>query len=293
MTGPGTRVLVSTATTKGRRSRTLLAAMLIATAGFGQLPTPAGSSARAIDDPKPTVVLVHGAFADASGWSGVINRLQRRGYPVLAPANPLRGVATDAAYLRTVLESVQGPIVLVGHSYGGFVITNAAVGAADVRALVYIAAFAPDAGDTVLMLGAGSMLGPDTLRLRPYSGGVDAYIAEDVFHQAFCADLSSPVARVMAVSQRPIEAAALVEPSSVPAWRTIPSWYMVARQDNAITPDSERMMAARAGATTVEVDASHVAMMSQPGAVTDLILAAARSIQSSPPIAARTGDRGG
>src|SRR4051812_7934606 len=189
----------------------------------------------------PTVVLVHGAFADASGWSGVIDRLEDRGYPVLAPANPLRGVAADAAYLRSFLATVPGPIVLVGHSYGGMVITNAATGNPNVKALVYVAAFAPDAGDTVQSLGTlgtGGMLGrPGALTIRPFpaadgSEALEAYIALDPFRAIFAADLPRKQARAMALSQRPAALQTLGEPSGPPAWKTIPAWYLVAGRDN-------------------------------------------------------------
>jgi pimeloyl-ACP methyl ester carboxylesterase len=233
--------------------------------------------------PKPTVVLVHGAFADASGWASVERRLQHRGYTVLAPANPLRGVASDAAYVASVLASISGPIVLVGHSYGGEVITNAATGNLNVKALVYIAAFAPDNGETSGTLATmfpGSGLTPANLVFRPYplgngQTGTDGYINPTVFHEVFCADLPTGVANTMAASQRPAELATLGQPSGVPAWRTIPTWYLVASQDHAIPPASERFMAHRMHAHTVEINSSHVAMISHPNTVTDLILDAA------------------
>ncbi len=262
----------------------LIAVLLTALLGFALT----GSTAQASS--KPTVVLVHGAFADASGWSGVIDRLEDRGYPVLAPANPLRGVAADAAYLRTFLATVPGPIVLVGHSYGGVVITNAATGNRNVKALVYVAAFAPDAGDTVESLGTlgtGGMIGrPGTLTIRPFpaadgSQGLEAYIALDPFREIFAADLPRKQARAMALSQRPAALQTLGEPSGAPAWRTIPSWYLVAGRDNAIGADTERAMAARIHPRrTVEVNgASHVVMISRPDRTTDLILDAVRSIK--------------
>jgi pimeloyl-ACP methyl ester carboxylesterase len=234
---------------------------------------------------KPTVVLVHGAFADASGWGGVITRLAGRGYPVLAPANPLRGVASDAGYIASVLATISGPIILVGHSYGGEVITNAAVGNPAVKALVYIAAFAPDEGETAGQLAGmypGSQLTPDNLVLRPYpisttENGVDAYINPDVFHAVFCADVPRQTAAIMGASQRPAAYATLAEPSGTPAWKTIPSWYLVASHDNAIPPASERFMANRMKAHTIEIRSSHVAMISHPGTVTDLIRAAAHA----------------
>ena len=231
-------------------------------------------------DQKPTIVLVHGAFADASGWNDVSARLQQRGYTVIAPANPLRSLPSDSAYIRSILDTITGPIVLVGHSYGGAVITNAATGDANVKALVYIAAFAPDAGEKVGDLAAmnpGSGLIPQNLIIRPYPGGADGYINPTVFHHVFAADVSDQTAAIMAASQRPGDLGTLSEPSGTPAWKTIPSWYMVASNDNAIPAATERFMAKRMGATTVEVASSHVAMISHPREVTDLILAAARS----------------
>jgi pimeloyl-ACP methyl ester carboxylesterase len=239
--------------------------------------------------PKPTIVFVHGAFADASGWGAQITRLQSRGYPVIAPANPLRGVASDSAYLASILDTISGPIVLVGHSYGGEVITNAATGNPNVKALVYIAAFAPDEGETSGALATmfpGSMLTPENLVFRPFpiddvTTGTDGYINPGVFREVFCADLSAPDAAVLAATQRPGSLSTLGEPSGVPAWKTIPSWYLVATQDHAIPAEAERFMAHRMGAQTVEVDSSHVAMISHPTEVTQLVLAAARSHQWS------------
>jgi pimeloyl-ACP methyl ester carboxylesterase len=241
-------------------------------------------SARAAADesagPKPTVVLVHGGWADASSWNAVVERLEDRGYPVIAPPNPLRSLQNDAAYLSSILATISGPIVLVGHSYGGMVMTDAATGNPNVKALVYVAAFAPDVGDSIATLEAknpGSEVGLSALTLRPYPGGVDAYITPSVFHSVFCADVPTSTAAAMAATQRPIDAAVEAEPSGPPAWRTIPSWYLVASDDHAIPPATERFMAKRAGATTVEIAASHVAMVSHPDAVTDLILDAARA----------------
>ena len=248
--------------------------------GVGSRP----SASAAADDragTKPTVVLVHGAWADASSWNGVVERLEDRGYTVLAPANPLRNLQDDAAYLSSILATISGPIVLVGHSYGGMVMTDAAVGHPNVKALVYIAAFAPDAGDTLATIEAmnpGAEVGLSTLTLRPFPGGVDAYITPSVFHNVFCADVPSSTAAVMAATQRPIDAAVLAEPSGPPAWRTIPSWYLVASDDHAIPPATERFMAKRAGSTTVEISASHVAMVSHPDAVVELIERAAAAV---------------
>jgi pimeloyl-ACP methyl ester carboxylesterase len=234
----------------------------------------------------PTIVLVHGAFADASSWNGVIAELLADGHDVIAPPNPLRGVASDAQYLSEFLATIEGPIVLVGHSYGGFVITNAATGDPDVEALVYIAAFAPDAGETVGGISAsvpGSLLGAEALVIRPYTKadgteGADGYIAPDAYHDVFAADVDPALAAVLAVTQRPADLAILGEPSGDPAWATIPSFDLVATQDNVIPADAQRSMAERAGATTVEVDASHSVAVSQPGTVADFIVDAVTSV---------------
>ena len=245
-------------------------------------PAQSGSAARV----KPTIVLVHGGWADSSGWNGEISRLQKDGYAVLAPANPLRGLSSDAAYLRSVLQSIDGPIVLVGHSYGGAVISNAAVGVSTVRALVYIAAFAPDTGESLAQLvtmNPGTHITPDALDNRLYplpdgTTGTDLYIKASVFRDAFAADLPVGTTRLMQATQRPFSVAAFTEPSGPPAWKTIPSWYLVATDDHAIPPATERFMAQRAGAYTTEVAASHVPMMSQPSVTTDLIVRAARAV---------------
>lgn len=263
----------------GARRIALLALASLLVLGMGS-----GRAARAaLLDPAerhPTIVLVHGAWADSSSWNAVTQQLQDQGYTVVAPANPLRGLQPDAAYLSSVLASISGPIVLVGHSYGGMVMTDAALGNPNVRALVYIAAFAPDAGETVATIEAmnpGSEVGLSSLTLRPYPGGVDAYITPNVFHRVFCADVSPQTASLMAATQRPLDAAVEAEPSGPPAWRTIPSWYMVASDDRAIPAATERQMAKRAGAATVEIASSHVAMISHPAAVTALVLEAVRA----------------
>lgn len=230
---------------------------------------------------KPTIVLVHGAFADASGWADVVQRLTALGYAAYAPANPLRGVIGDGDSVRAFVNTLDGPVVLVGHSYGGSVITNAGVGAPNVRALVYIAAYAPDENETLLVAGALDGASNDLgehLLVRPYPGAPDgdgdAYINPEFFHQQFCADLPAELSAVMAVSQRPVTLQCLGTPSGPAAWKTLPSWYMVASNDNAIPPVAERAMAARAGAHTVEVSSSHVAFISHPQETVDLILAA-------------------
>lgn len=230
----------------------------------------------------PTVVLVHGAFADASGWRAVADGLRDRGHPVLAPANPLRGVAADAAYLRDFVATIEGDVVLAGHSYGGCVITNASPAAPNVRALVYVAAFAPDEGETLLEsieLGGGTTELGGRLVRRPYPGApdgdADGYLDLAHFHRLFCADLDTDLAAFMAAAQRGFALSCLSTPSGAPGWRTIPSWYLVAADDATIPPEAERAMAKRAGAHTVEVASSHVAMISKPAETIELIAAAA------------------
>jgi pimeloyl-ACP methyl ester carboxylesterase len=234
---------------------------------------------------KPTIVLVHGAWADSSSWDGEISRLQADGYPVIAPANPLRSLSGDAAYIASVLKTIEGPIVLVGHSYGGAVITNAATGNPNVKALVYIDAFVPDQGETVLGLAGrfpGSQL-PASITEAPYAAGpgqsgVDVYLKPADFRAAFAADVAPATADLMAITQRPVTLAALSEKSGVPAWKTIPSWYLVGTRDEAIPPATQRFMAKRAHSHTVEIKASHASLVSHPAAVTKLILAAAHRV---------------
>lgn len=275
--------------TRGRRPmRAMLAALLLvagsAVAADAASMDPAGRHGGGPAGPTPTIVLVHGAFADSSGWDAVTGRLLDAGYPVLAFSNPLRGPASDAEYLRTFLDTVEGPVVLVGHSYGGVVITNAATGDPDVTALVYVAAFAPDEGESVAdanLLGGGHTELTDHLVIRPFPGAAegdaDASIDPAHFWRLFAQDVPRRTAAIMATSQRPAAVSAIVTPSGPPAWRSIPSWYLVARQDRTIPPEAERAMAERAGATTVEINSSHVAMISHPNDVVRLIKAAARS----------------
>ncbi|MGH3263984.1 MAG: alpha/beta hydrolase [Trebonia sp.] len=236
------------------------------------------------DASKPTIVLVHGAFADASGWAAVYRELAALGYPVHAPSNPLRGVDGDGRYLRSCISSLEGPVVLAGHSYGGCAITNASAGIPAVKALVYVAAFAPDEGETLtdaFALGGGSSDLAKHLVTRPYPGApegdADGYIDPGHFHDLFCADVAPDLAGFMAAAQRGFALSCLTTPSGVPGWRTIPSWYAVAGNDATIPPEAERAMAARAGATTVELPSSHVAMISHPHEVTRLIVAAAEA----------------
>jgi len=232
--------------------------------------------------PKPTVVLVHGAWADSSGWGGVITKLEKDGYPVLAVANPLRSLAGDSAYLRSILDSIDGKVVLVGHSYGGAVITNAATGADNVSALVYIAAFAPDEGETIGQFNdpstyPGSALTEDSLILRPYPGGVDATIDPKKFREIFAADIPSREADILAATQRPTNVGVLQELTGVPAWKSIPTWYQVSNQDKALSPVAERFFAQRMGAKTTSINASHAGYISHPKETTKVIEEAAEA----------------
>lgn len=226
-----------------------------------------------------TVVLVHGAFADSSSWNGTIERLHAAGHRVIAAANPLRGVAEDAASVRSLLDTVEGPIVLVGHSYGGSVISAAAARHPGVRALVYIAGFLPDEGESAGELAAkfpGSTLG-ETLEQVTLANGVDLYVQQDLFHQQFAADVPAEQARLMATGQRPVAAIALDEASPAPAWKGLPVYSLIPTADKNIPPAAQRFMAERAEAEAVEVeDASHAVLVSQPEAVAELILRAAR-----------------
>jgi len=233
---------------------------------------------------RPTVVLVHGAFADSSSWNGVVARLRAAGYPVVAVANPLRGLRRDAALVRAVVDGVQGPVVLAGHSYGGTVISEAAVGHPEVRALVYVASFLLAEGESTGELAGrfpGNALGP-ALRVLPVpgpdGGDVDELsIDQDAFPAVFAADVPADVAALMAVTQRPVLAAALADEATGAAWRTVPSWTLVTVQDLAVPAAAQRFMAERASSTVVEVDASHAVTVSRPDVVADLIEAAARA----------------
>lgn len=240
------------------------------------------SSGAVAQSDKPTILLVHGAFADSSSWNGVINILQKEGYPVVATANPLRSVAKDAAYVSSVVSSIDGPVVLVGHSYGGQVISNAAVGHKNVKALVFVAAFAPEKGETILELSGkfpGSTLG-DALAapVALADGGVDLYIAQDKFRAQFAQDVPAEMAVTMAVGQRPITEAALTEKSAEAAWKDLPSFFIYGDGDKNIPAEGLAFMAERAGSkrTVVLAGASHALTVSQPQAVADLIKDAAK-----------------
>ena len=240
---------------------------------------PAGAASKS--DPKPTIVLVHGAFAGSSSWNGVITDLVADGYKVIAAANPLRSVKSDSAYLASLLGSVEGSVVLVGHSYGGEVITTAAADSKKVKALVFVAGVAPDAGESAASLGErfpGGTLGETLAAPVPQpDGGVDLYIEPSRYWAQFAADVPEADATQMAATQRPITKAALSEPSGAPAWRTIPSWFIYGSLDKNIPRTLHAFMAERAKSRgTVEVQgASHVVMISHPADVAALIERAA------------------
>jgi pimeloyl-ACP methyl ester carboxylesterase len=247
-----------------------LGVILITSLGVIMNPTSA-------QDIKPTIVLVHGAFAESSSWNGVLTKLITKGYPVVAAANPLRGVKSDADYVSSILNGIEGPIVLVGHSYGGAVITNAVNGNKNVKALVYVAGFAPEAGENAVELSGrypGSTLGPT---LAPPvalpDGGKDLYIQQSKFHAQFAADVSIADAKLMAGTQRPITEAALNEASGATAWKSTPSWFIYGDRDLNIPAAVHAFMAKRANSKeTIAVQgASHVVMISHADAVATLI----------------------
>jgi pimeloyl-ACP methyl ester carboxylesterase len=232
----------------------------------------------------PTVVLVHGAFADASGFAGVIRELQCAGHTVIATPNPLRSLAYDAAAISTRVAAIDGPVVLVGHSYGGAVITQASAGLDNVTALVYLAAFGLEEGESCA--GVQQPFSPPLLATTSYPTGYDApgapqgpdlYITEDRFRETFCADAPVDVAEVMFATQRPLSLAALTENATAAGWKAKPSWYLVSERDNAIAPDAERFMAERMGATTKSIAGSHTAFIAQPVTVAGFIADALRT----------------
>jgi pimeloyl-ACP methyl ester carboxylesterase len=248
--------------------------------------TPSAHHRDGAGDPKPTIVLVHGAWADGSSWGAVTSRLQHAGYVVDVVANPLRGVVSDARYLRDQLAAITGPVVLVGHSYGGMVITGAAN--PSVRALVYVDAYIPDDGDTVGGLtGAqpGSTLDPATSTsatlLHDADGnviGADVYIKPDQFPGIFTGDISARTAAVLAASQRPLAFSALSEPfTGTPAWKTVPSWDVIGTADKLLPPAEQQIMAERAGAHIVKIDAPHLSMVADPDAVASVVMHAAQA----------------
>lgn len=229
--------------------------------------------------PKPTVVLVPGAFEDGSAWQGVTRRLQHDGYPVVVPAISLRSVAADAAYVESVLDTIQGPVVLASHSFGGMIVNEvAAQRPSQTKATVYVAAFEPQAGESAGQLLAqfpGSLLGPDTTVARAYPGGSDVYAKPESYRALFAADRSAADAAVTAATQRPIDAAALAEPAAHTAPSSIPAYAIVATQDMGIPPAAERFMAKRAGAHTVEIRSAHDVPVTHPDAVAQVVEQAA------------------
>ena len=276
----------------GKMRLAALAALAAVTAAAGLL-IPAGQAASAHpsvqtavrSEPKPSIVLEHGAWADSSSWDAVVSQLQHDGYTVYVPTNPLQGLSYDSAYLADFLHSIPGPIILVGHSYGGAVITNAATGDQEVKALVYVDAFVPARGQTIGQLVTakpGSCVVPANLTLVPYprapQGAADAYITQSVFPSCMANDLPASQARVLAAIQPPLTTRALTQKSGVPAWKTIPSWAAIGTADHAIPPAELLAMARRAHAhITLIPGASHLSMISNPCTVTKVILQAAQA----------------
>ena len=261
------------------------AALIASTSGMAAAATaPAGASAGA-GKTKPTIVLVHGGYADSSCWNATIQELQHKGYTTICGSNPLRGIPTDAPYIGSLLDSIDGPVVLVAHSMGGTVITNAAAGKTNVKALVYIAAFVPDVGETqgeLITKFPGSEVAAVSVPV-PYTKpdgttGTDLYLSQDG-QAAFAADVPTATFRLMQATQRPFDADSFIYPTTAAAWKTIPIWGLVAGQDKAIPPACERWMYGRANARqVVEVPtSSHVAMISHPMIVAELIQAAAEA----------------
>jgi pimeloyl-ACP methyl ester carboxylesterase len=261
----------------------VLLALLVLVAGG-----PAGASSRAGASARPTIVLVHGDWADASSWTSVLKRLQGKGFTVVAPPNLLRGPATDAPYLASFLKSISGPIVLVAHSYGGFVATNAATGNDNVKALVYIDAFAPDEGETAgeLVARGHSCVNADALTPVPYDGGVDLYLRWEPnasypgFSECFANGVDPEQAAVLFAEQRPAAPAQFSEPSGPPAWKTIPSWSLIGTEDHVIPLALQEEMSSRAGAQITMIKAGHLSLITHPGDVTKVILAAVDATSS-------------
>ena len=267
-----------------RRRSLMVASVLALVVGLCALGAggAAGANSRSDRSPRPTIVLVHGDWADGSSWTSVIKRLQDRGFTVVAPPNPLRGPAADAAYLASYLRTISGPIVLVAHSYGGFVATNAATGNTNVKALVYIDAFIPDEGETLggLTAGSGSCVDDSAFNAVPFDGGVDLYLRWEPnppypgFTECFANGVGPKTAAVLAAVQRPAALAQYGEPSGPPAWKTIPSWSLIGTLDNVIPRALQEEMSSRAGARISRVRAGHLSLVTRPGDVTKVILSA-------------------
>src|SRR5258706_1653765 len=274
------------------RLRLLVTAAVLAIAGLlipvSQMASAGAATARSVSQtgPKPSIVLVHGAWADRSSWDAVVSRLQRDGYTVYVPPNPLLGLTYDSTFIRDFLHTISGPIILVGHSYGGAVITNAANGDKQVKALVYVDAFAPAQGQTIGQLVTahpGSCVLPSAnVIAQPYpgapKGAVDVYIKQSVFPSCMANGLPAREARVLAATQRPLTSIALSQKSGPPAWKTIPSWAVIGTADHAIPPAELLAMARQAHAhITMAPGAPHLSMISNPGLVTAVILKAVRA----------------
>ncbi|GAA4718230.1 alpha/beta hydrolase [Nocardioides conyzicola] len=271
------------------RRRRLRAAVLLGSLTLGTaVATPTSADAHSADRraTKPTIVLVHGAWADASSWRPVVRRLQAAGYPVVAPANPLRSLASDSAYLDALLETIQGPIVLVGHSYGAAVITNAATDDPDVRALVFVDGSVPAEGETVAELAgpesALSVADPTTIfnfvpGQLPPTADSDVYLKKSTFLKSFATGLTRKRAKSLWATQRPVTLGALNEPSGTPAWDTIPSWYLIGTQDLVIPAAAQRDMAKKAGSTIARFKSGHLGLLTNPTPVTRVITAAVRA----------------
>ncbi len=267
--------------TKNRMLRAgLVSLVAIGASGLSLSAPTAGAATAASTSTMPTIVLEHGAWADGSSWSGVVTRLQAAGYTVDVPPNPLRGPQVDVPYLQSYLKTVTGPIVLVGHSYGGFVTTDAATGNPNVKALVYVDAYMPATGETITSINQqfpGSQLVPSALSFVPSPGGVvDAYIKPSLFGTIMANGLPAKRAAELAATQRPIAAAALAEPSTTPAWDTIPSWDVIGTRDHAIPVAAQEFMAKRAHAKVTKINAPHLSMIANPAKVAAVIESAAR-----------------
>jgi|SRR5581483_9466082 len=271
------------------RRRTLLIVPLLALLALLSVRGAAGADSHAVGSARPTIVLVHGDWADASSWTSVIQRLQAKGFTVVAPPNLLRGPVADAPYLASYLKSIPGSIVLVAHSYGGFVATNAATGNGNVKALVYIDAFAPDQGETAgeLVARGHSCVGQSALNPVPYDGGVDLYLRWKAnppyagFIKCFANGADLKEAALLAAMQRPASSAQFSEPSGPPAWKTIPSWSLIGTQDRVIPPALQEQMSSRAGAHITRLKTGHLSLITHPDEVTKVILAALDATSTS------------
>jgi pimeloyl-ACP methyl ester carboxylesterase len=275
--------MVTEKSARPRRRTFLITTALALLALFALAGRPAGAKSQADQGSRPTIVLVHGDWADGSStWSSVIERLQDRGFTVVAPPNLLRGPTADAAYLASYLQSISGPIVLVAHSYGGFVTTNAATGNPNIKALVYIDSFMPDEGEIggALVGRSGSCINESALNAVPYDGGVDLYLRWEAnpsypgFIDCFANGVGLEDARILAAAQRPAALAQFSEPSGPPAWKTIPSWSLIGTMDHVIPRALQEEMSSRAGAHITRVRAGHLTPITRPADVTKVNLSA-------------------